>query len=115
MTLTSFGHAPQSGIAAWRRQSLPLRVARGLWAWLAMWATGTIAVFLPFQITSVPRLFAGGVFLARFHWRERERLLTVDGVCPRCAHAQRFRPGPLFPIESRLVCGACHHDVFCAL
>lgn len=112
VTLTAFGHAPRSGEAEWQSQSFAVRVGRAAWAWIAMWATACVAVFLPFQITSVPRLFAGGIVLARFHLAERRRLRAIRGVCPRCETAHRFTPGLMFPIELRLHCTHCHHAVF---
>lgn len=89
--LTVFGAPPSPATLGIERLGPGRRAARALGVLAACWAGAAVAVFIPVaHLVLVPALAVAGVVLAALRLRERERLVSVRGVCPRCQREQAF-------------------------
>lgn len=89
--LTVFGAPPAPATLGIERLSAGRRLARAAVALAACWGAAAVAVFIPVaHLVLVPALAVAGVALAGLRLRERERLVRVHGICPRCRREQVF-------------------------
>src|SRR5262249_3057376 len=90
-TLHVFGAAPTHATAAAEPLNLGGRLARSLRILLACWAAAIVSIFIPVaHFFLVPGFLVLGVVLAVVRGRDRERLLRLHGLCPRCRREQEF-------------------------
>jgi len=90
-TLHVFGAAPSHATAEVEPLNLGGRLARSLGILLACWAAAIVSIFIPVaHFFLVPGFLVLGVVLAVVRGRDRERLLRLHGLCPRCRREQEF-------------------------
>jgi hypothetical protein len=107
-TLTVFGAAPTRATVTLIPLSPGRRLARALGVLAACWAGAVVAVFIPVaHFLLVPALTIGGLVWAVLRFREQQRLLRVQGVCPRCGRAQEFVPGGTIERQPAVDCPGC--------
>jgi hypothetical protein len=84
------------------------RLVRALAALAACWVAAIVSVFFPVaHFFLVPGFLVLGVVLAVLRGRERERLLGVQGVCPRCHREQDFGRGGRQSGQTWVTCPGC--------
>jgi hypothetical protein len=107
-TLEAFGAPVSRATARLVSQNQGQRFARALGALAACWAAAIVSVFFPVaHFFLVPGFIVLGVVLAVLRGRERERLLGVHGVCPRCHREQDFGRGDREGRQTWVTCPGC--------
>jgi len=107
-TLTVFGAAPTRATLTLVPLSPGRRLARALGGLAACWGAAAVAVFIPVaHFLLVPALTIAGLVWAVLRYRERQRLVRVHGVCPRCGRAQDFIPGGTMAQQPAVDCPGC--------
>lgn len=90
-TLHVFGAAPTHATAAVEPLGLGGRLARSLGILVACWGAAIVSIFIPVaHFFLVPGFLVLGVVLAVARGRERERILRLHGICPRCRREREF-------------------------
>src|SRR5262249_41873538 len=92
--LEAFGAPPTQATAVLVSQNPAQRLVRALSILGGCWAAAIVSVFFPVaHFFLVPGFIVLGVVLAVLRSRERERLLGIHGVCPRCRREHGFGRG----------------------
>ena len=84
-----------SAFAFWSVVIEPLglagRLVRSLGILVACWGAAIVSIFIPVaHFFLVPGFLVLGVVLAVARGRERERILRLHGICPRCRREREF-------------------------
>lgn len=107
-TLEAFGGPLTHATAVLVSQNPGQRLVRAIAILAGCWAAAIASVFIPVaHFLLVPGFAVLGVALAVFRGRERERLLGVHGVCPRCGRAQELGRGERQGDRTWVTCPAC--------
>jgi hypothetical protein len=114
-TLTASGAAPTRANVTVVPLSPGGRLARALGVLAACWGAAAVAVFVPVaHFVLVPALTIAGPVWAVFRYRERQRLVRVHGVCPRCGRTQDFVPGGTMARQPAVDCPGCFNRLLVA-
>jgi len=93
-TLEAFGAPSSRATAVFVSQNPAQRLVRAFAMLGGCWIAAVVSVFIPVaHFFLVPGFAVLGVVLAVLRGRERERLLGLHGVCPRCHREQDFGRG----------------------
>src|SRR5262245_9384591 len=93
-TLHVFGAAPTGATAEVESLSLSRRLVRAVAVLSACWGAAIISIFIPVaHFFLVPGFVVLGVVGAILRSRERDRLLRIQGTCPRCGREEEFVQG----------------------
>jgi hypothetical protein len=112
-TLQVFGAAPAHAIAVLESLSPGRRIVRALAILAACWGAAIVSIFLPVaHFFLVPGFLALGVVLAVLRAREREHVLRLHGMCPRCAREQEFVQGGRQDGQTWVSCPRCFNRLF---
>jgi hypothetical protein len=107
-TLEAFGAPVTRATARLVAQNQGQRLGRAVGALAACWAAAVVSVFFPVaHFFLVPGFLVLGVVLAVLRGRERERLLGVYGICPRCHREQDFGQGDRQGGQTWVTCPGC--------
>jgi len=111
-TLQVFGAASTRAVATLTSQNLGQRLTRALAVLAACWAAAIVSIFFPVaHFILVPGFLVLGIVLAVVRGRERERLLTLRGTCPRCGRAEDFGRGGRQSGQLWVTCPGCLNRV----
>jgi len=112
-TLEVFGAAATRATATLESLSPGRRLVRALAVLAACWAAAVVSIFLPVaHFFLVPGFLVLGVVWAVIRGREREQVLRLHGVCPRCAREQDFVQGGHQDGRAWVSCPACFNRLF---
>jgi hypothetical protein len=107
-TLEAFGAPVTRATAVLVSQNPGQRLVRAIAILVGCWAAAIASVFIPVaHFFLVPGFVVLGVALAVYRGRERERLLGVHGVCPRCGREQELGRGERQGGQTWVTCPAC--------
>lgn len=107
-TLQVFGAVPTGATAALVPQNLGQRIARAFGGLIASWAAAIVSIFIPVaHFILVPGFLVLGVTWAVLRSRERERLLRLRGICPRCGREEDFGRGGRQGGQLWVTCPGC--------
>jgi len=107
-TLQAFGAPPSRATAVLVTQNPGQRLVRALAVLAGCWIAAIASVFIPLaHFFLVPGFAVLGVVLAVVRGRERERLLGLHGVCPRCRREQDFGRGGRQGGQTWVTCPGC--------
>jgi len=106
--LEAFGAPPTQATAVLVSQNPVQRLVRALAILGGCWAAAIVSVFFPVaHFFLVPGFIVLGVVLAVLRSRERERLLGIHGVCPRCHREHDFGRGDRQSGQIWVTCPGC--------
>jgi hypothetical protein len=112
-TLHVFGAAPTRATALLESLSPGRRLVRALAVLAACWGAAIVSIFFPVaHFFLVPGFLVPGVVWAVLRGRERQQVLRLQGVCPRCAREQEFVQGGRQNGQAWVSCPGCFNRVF---
>jgi len=107
-SLVAFGAPPSHATAVLVTQNLGQRLARALGGLVGCWVAAIVSVFIPVaHFFLVPGFLVLGVGWAVLRARERERLLELRGICPRCGREEEFGRGERQGRRTWVTCPGC--------
>jgi len=110
--LQVFGAPPTGAVAVVAAQNPGQRLARAIGVLAACWAAAVVSIFIPLaHFVLVPGFLVLGIGLGLVRGRERERLLSLRGTCPRCGQAEEFGRGGHQGGRLWVTCPGCHNRV----
>jgi hypothetical protein len=114
--LEVFGAPPTRATAVLVSQNPGERLVRALAALGGCWGAAVVSVFFPVaHFFLVPGFLVLGVVLAVVRGRERERLVGLHGLCPRCHREQDFGRGDRQGGQTWVTCPACFNRLRVAI